>query len=45
MVYIQFLGIGKLFQIKQSMRWVKCVGQEGQIGKLRPYVAEIAINL
>ena len=27
------------------MRWVDCIGPEGQRGKLRPYVADIAINL
>ena len=27
------------------MRWVDCIGPEDQKGKLRPYVADIAINL
>ena len=27
------------------MRWVNCIGPDGQIGKLRPYVANIAVNL
>ena len=27
------------------MRWVDCIGPESQRGKLRPYVADIAINL
>ena len=42
---IQFLGIGTLSQVKQSMRWVECIGPEGQKGRLRPYVANIAVNL
>ena len=42
---IQFLGIGALSQVKQSMRWVKCIGPEGQKGRLMPYVANIAVNL
>ena len=42
---IQFLGIGTLSQVKQSTRWVKCRGPEGQKERLRPYVANIAVNL
>lgn len=42
---MQFQGVGTLSQIKQSIRWLKCIGPEGQVGKLRPYVADIAINL
>ena len=44
-VDIQFQGVGTLSQIKQSTRWLKCIGPEGQVGKLRPYMADIAINL
>lgn len=44
-VDMQFQGVGTLSQIKQSIRWLKCIGPEGQVGKLRPYVADIAINL
>ena len=44
-VDIQFLGIGTLSRVRQSMRWVNCIGPDGQIGKLRPYVANIAVNL
>lgn len=44
-VDMQFQGVGTLSQIKQSTRWLKCIGPEGQVGKLRPYVADIAINL
>ena len=44
-VDIQFLGIGTLSQVRQSMRWVECIGLEGQIGKQRPYIANIAVNL
>jgi hypothetical protein len=41
---MQFQGVGTLSQIKQSTRWLKCIGPEGQVGKLRPYVADTAIN-
>ena len=41
---VQLLGIGTISQVKQSTRWVHCIGSEGQRGKLRPYVADIAIN-
>ena len=44
-VDIQFQGVGTLSQIKQSTRWFKCIRPESQVGKLRPYVADIAINL
>ena len=44
-VDIQFQGVGTLSQIKQTTRWLKCTGSEGQIGKLRPYMADITINL
>ena len=27
------------------MTWVECIGPEGQIGKLRPCIANIAVNL
>jgi hypothetical protein len=30
---------------KQSTRWLKCIGPEGQVGKLRPCVADTAISL
>ena len=42
---IQFLGIGILSQVKKSTRWAKYIGPEGQKGRLRPYVANIAVNL
>ena len=32
-------------QVKQSSRWLECIGPEGQRGILKPYVANIAINL
>ncbi|KAL6040906.1 hypothetical protein STEG23_037882 [Scotinomys teguina] len=44
-VNVQFLGIGTLSQIKQSSRWVECIGPEGQRGRLKPYVANVAVNL
>ena len=44
-VYTQFIGIGKLSQIRQSVRWITCAGPERQTGKLRPYVAGIPIHL
>lgn len=43
-VNIQFLGIGTLSQVKQ-IRWIEYMGPEGHIGKLKPYVATIAMNL
>ena len=27
------------------MRWVECIGPEELIGRLRPYIANIAVNL
>ena len=44
-VDIQFLGIGTLSRVRQSTRWINCIGPDGQIGKLKPYVANIAVNL
>ncbi|KAL6093193.1 hypothetical protein STEG23_016117 [Scotinomys teguina] len=44
-VNVQLLGIGTLSQVKQSARWLECIGPEGQRAKLKPYVANIAINL
>ena len=44
-VNVQFLGIGSISQVKQSARWLECIGPEGQRGILKPYVADIAINL
>lgn len=44
-VNVQLLGIGTLSQVKQSTRWVNCIVPEGQIGKLKLYVANITINL
>ena len=29
-VDVQFLGIGNLSQVKQSMIWVECIGSEGR---------------
>ena len=42
---IQFLGVGTLSQVKQSTRWVECIGPEGQKGRLKPYVANIKVTL
>ena len=44
-VNVQFLGIGTLSLVKQSTRWIECVEPEGQRGRLRPYVADLVINL
>ena len=44
-VEIQFLGLGNLSRVRQSTRWVNCIGPDRKIGKLRPYVANIAVNL
>ena len=27
------------------MRWVECIGPEGQIGRLRPYIPKTSVNL
>lgn len=29
-VNIQFQGVGTLSQVKQAVRWLKCIGPEGQ---------------
>ena len=42
---VQFLSTGTISQVKQSTRWVDCIGPEDQRGKLRPYVANIVINV
>ena len=42
---VQILKIGTISRVKQCMRWVHCIGPEGQRGKLRPYLVDIAINL
>ena len=44
-VDIQFQGVGTLSQIKKSIRWLKCIGTVGQIGKLRSYVTDLAVNV
>ena len=44
-VDVQFLGIGTISPVRQSTRWVECIEPEGQIGKRRPYIANIAVNL
>ena len=44
-VNIQILGTGTLCQLKQSATWVLYIGPNGQIGKLKPYVVNIAMNL
>lgn len=44
-VNIQQLGNGTLSLVKQSLKWTKCIEPEGQIGKLKLYVAGIAIGL
>ena len=42
-VNIQLLRI--VSQVKQSTKWVECIGPEGQMGKLKPSMANTAINL
>ena len=42
---VQLLGVGRLTQVKQSARWVECIGPEEQIGKSKRYVASILKNL
>jgi hypothetical protein len=34
-----------LSQVKQSINWTKWIGLEGQMGRLRPYVADKAMTL
>lgn len=41
---IQFLGIGTLSQEKQSTRGIESIGSERQIGKLKPKVANLAMD-
>lgn len=38
----QFLGIGTLFQVKQSIEWIKCIGPEGHVEIIKPKVADRA---
>ena len=42
---VQLLGIGTLSQVKQSTRWIECIGSEGQRRRLGLYVANIPENL
>ena len=42
---VQILRIETLPQAKQSKRWVELIEPEGQRGMLRPYMANIAVNL
>ena len=42
---IQFLEIGTLSQMKQNTKWDKSIGPEKQRGRLRSYIANIAVNL
>lgn len=28
-LYTQFMGIGKLSEIRQNVQWINCVGSEG----------------
>ena len=44
-VSIQLLETETLSQVKQSTSLVKCIDPEGQREKLKPYVANIAMNL
>ena len=44
-VDIQFLGIGTISQVKRGIRWLECIGPEGQKGWLKPYMADIEVNL
>ena len=44
-VKVQLRGIETLSQVKQSTKWIKCIGPEGQVGKLKPYVVNVTMNL
>lgn len=43
-INVQLLEVGTLSQIKLNAIWVMCLGPEGQVGKVKTYVANIAIN-
>lgn len=45
LVLTQVVGIVTLSIVKQSVRQIKCVKPEGQTGRSKPYVANIAIKL
>lgn len=45
MYNVQLLEIGTLSKVHQSVKQVVCIGPGGQRGKLKPYVADIAINI
>ena len=42
---VQFLGIGSLSRVCQSVNSTVCIRPEGHRGRLKPYVTDIAINL
>ena len=42
---VQILGIGIQPRVRQSTRWVECIGPEGQGGRLMLYVGNIVVNL
>lgn len=44
-VNVQLLVIGILSPIQQSSRLAKCTRPEGQIGKVKPYVPNMAMTL
>jgi hypothetical protein len=31
--------------VNQSVKWIKCIRPKGQIGKIRSYMADMAMNL
>ena len=42
---IQYQGVRTLSQAKQSIRWFKYMWLESQVGKSKPYVGDVAMNL
>lgn len=42
-VSTQFVGIPS--KIKQSIKYIKCIEPKEQIGMLKPYMADTAMNL
>lgn len=42
---VHLSGTGMLPQVMQSTGWVKYIGPERKIGKLKPYLTNIAVNL
>ena len=42
---IEVTGLGKAEGLKKSAQWLNCEGPDGQPARLKPYVAQLPINL